>query len=373
MERVILVGDIGGTNPRVAMVRATSLHSFELLHVGKINNTNPDFAGQLNSFLTECGARGWGTDTACFAIAGPITNNACTVLNHARFPVDGNALPHQTALKHVVLINDFEAIGHEIAVADLMNEKRFIRIPHPDGSFPRITVNGNRAIIGPGTGLGVAYLPRQTNGEFDVMASEGGNASPPLADSYSMELALYVSRELGVSRIDTEALISGKGIRRIAHFFLEKPRTMHSYVSNNGSLRTFASRVHETVPAQSIVAALHRDVPGTEKDAAGFIASNAQRSIIAAATMHLFARLLGAAAHDVALHGIATGGLVLAGGICAKNKELLLSGPFMESFLEALQPSSRDVAARTPVFISLEYDVSFFGCARKALLTFGAK
>lgn len=366
MERHVLVGDIGGTNPRLAMVRARGLHDFELLEIGKIENNNPDFAGQVNAFLALCGAKGWTTDTACFAIAGPITNNACTVLNHARFPVDGNALPRQTALRHVVLINDFEAIGHEMALADLTDRKRFIPVPHPDGSFPAVDPHGNRAIIGPGTGLGVAYLPRQPSGEFDVMASEGGNASPPLVDSYAMELALFVSRTLKTSRIDTEALVSGKGIVRIARFFLAKPQTLQSYVAHNASLAALV----ETVPASRIADVLLHDAPGTDRDAASFIAANARRNLVAAASMHLFLRLLGGAAHDVALHGIATGGFILAGGVSAKNKELLLQGPFIRSFLEGMQPSSRDVAARTPVFISLDYDVSFFGCARKALLTF---
>lgn len=366
MERHILVGDIGGTNPRFAMVLARDLHNFSLLHVGKIDNNNPDFAGQVNTFLAACGEKGWTTDTACFAIAGPITNNTCFVLNHAKFPVDGNKLSHQTALKQIILINDFEAIGHEIAIADLSDRKRFVPVPHPDGHVPRIDQNGNRAIIGPGTGLGVAYLPRQASGEFDVMASEGGNASPPLLDSYSMELALFVSRKLRTTRIDTEALVSGKGILRIAAFFLEKPRTLASYVASNPSLNV----VRESIPAASVGAALKGHVPGTDRDAAAYIAANAERSVLCAATMHLFVRLLGGAAHDVALHGVATGGLVLAGGVAAKNKNAVLHGPFMNAFLEAMQPSSRDVAARTPVFISLDYDVSFFGCARKALLTF---
>ena len=373
MERHILVADIGGTNPRIAMVKATGLHSFQLLQVGALNINNPDFVLQINEFLKECGHRGWTTDTACFAIAGPITNNACFTLNHAKFPVDGNALTHQTALKHVVLINDFEAIGHEVAVANLTNEKMFFPVPRPDGSYAPIDPHGNRAIIGPGTGLGVAYLPHQHNGEFDVVASEGGHASAPIHSVHAMELALFIAGKLGANRVDTEAVVSGKGIRHIADFLLTHPETMRAIIAADPVLKSNIAALHESIPSSSVRNALLNDMPGTDKDAAAFIGAHWKDNHSAAVAMHLFMGFLGDAAQDVAVHGIATGGLILGGGIPAKNREALLQGQFMRSFLDALQPAVQDLLKKVPVFISRDYDVSFFGCARKALLTFDTK
>lgn len=370
MERCILVADIGGTNPRLAMMTVKGLHSFELLYSEKLDNNNSDFAWQVNVFLRTCSERGWTTATACFSVAGPVINNACHSPVHAKFAVDGNALVHQTALRHVVVINDFEAIGHGIAVADLTDRHKFVAVLHPDGHFPSINPHGNRAIIGPGTGLGVAYLPRLADGHFLVVASEGGHASAPLHSKEAMELATIIGLELGAPRIDTEAIVSGPGLRRIASFLLEHPDTMHIIVKHNHELQHRLAKMHETVSPATIARALAEDVPTTTKDAAAFIVMHAEHSHVAAVAMHVFFSFLGDAAHDIALHGLATGGLIIAGGIAAKNREALVHGPFMHSFLAALQPGVRDLVKRIPVFISLDYDVSFFGCARKALVTF---
>ena len=148
---------------------------------------------------------------------------------------------------------------------------------------------------------------------------------------------------------------------------------MHIIIEHDALLKNQLATMRELVSVPQLNDALLHDEPGTTKDAAAFIANHTRNNRVAAVAMHLFWELFGAAAHDIALHGIATGGLILAGGIPAKNRDALVSGPFMTSFLEGLQPSARDVVSRTPVFISLNYDVSFFGCARKALLAFDIK
>src|SRR5207344_633288 len=103
------------------------------------------------------------------------------------------------------IVNDFEAIAW--ALRNLApNETRPLGPPLP----PR---DGVRAVLGPGTGLGVAAL-LPAGGRWHVVASEGGHASfgPQAADE--VELFEQLRNECG--SVSAECVLSGPGLRRLA-------------------------------------------------------------------------------------------------------------------------------------------------------------
>lgn len=84
-------------------------------------------------------------------------------------------------------------------------------------------------------------------------------------------------------------------------------------------------------------------------------------------TLEVFAAAYGAAAGNLALTVLATGGVYLAGGIAPKIVRRLASGAFMEAFRNKGRLSS--VAARMPVCVVLTDDVALYGAAAVAART----
>lgn len=84
-------------------------------------------------------------------------------------------------------------------------------------------------------------------------------------------------------------------------------------------------------------------------------------------TLELFAGAYGAAAGNLALTVLASGGVYIAGGIAPKIIRQLASGAFMEAFRNKGRLSS--VVARMPVHVILTEDVALYGAAAVAART----
>ena len=49
--------------------------------------------------------------TACFAVAGPVSNNSVTFTNRENWSIEGGAVADKLGIRKVRLINDFLAVG----------------------------------------------------------------------------------------------------------------------------------------------------------------------------------------------------------------------------------------------------------------------
>ena len=355
--RYILAGDLGGTNPRLAMVDEHG----QVVFKQQLPNDAASLVPLINDFLRLAAEHGYTTDTCCLGVAGPVQNNSCTLLANARYAVEDAAIRHGTLLRNILVINDFAALG--AAIASLPTDSpSLVRLPgngHPDPA-------GNRAVIGAGTGLGLAYLIRQQHG-FLVSASEGGHASAPALQECA-DFTEWLRRELGVEFLDSEELISGKGIRHAARYYLLHPHALrqlvehaHVYHHEKALLDKHSNYVQEE--EQQLLRDLGAEAAGDQSvDGAQKIAALADRSAACRIALRLFARHLGIAAQDAALHGLARGGVFVAGGIAAKQQDLLLRGDFAHSFYTHSVPAMRALLAQIPVYLVADYDTSFTGC-----------
>ena len=141
----ILLGDIGATNARFALLEGGEFSALEWM----TDADYPQFADAVCAFLER---RGHPTlNAALLAVAGPVENNRCQLTNRP-WLIDGAQLRQSLRLEWVRIINDFEATAWSLSrlkPADL----------HQLGEGHAVA-GAPLAVLGPGTGLGVScYVP----------------------------------------------------------------------------------------------------------------------------------------------------------------------------------------------------------------------
>jgi glucokinase len=276
-----LIADIGATNSRCALVddsgRVTRSESYR----------NADFSGLeavLAHFIAGAGSSAPGR--AALAIAAPLAGDEVAMTNIGwRF--SRNALQQTLGLEALHLLNDFEALAHALPLigpADC----------HRVGSG-RALPGAAMAVLGPGSGLGVAAVVADGDG-WTAVAGEGGHVSVPAMSSIETEII----REHGESsgHCSAETLLSGPGLVRI-----------HSTLC-----RLNGGTVGELTPAAISDAAL----AGEER---------------AVQTCEVFFAILGTIAGNLALTVGARGGVFVAGGIVPRLLERFERSAFRERFV----------------------------------------
>jgi glucokinase len=88
-------------------------------------------------------------------------------------------------------------------------------------------------------------------------------------------------------------------------------------------------------------------------------------SVTCREALRIFSSLYGAQAGNLALQVVATGGVVLGGGIASKVLPVLSEGPFLESFLG--KGRFREFLSRVPVKVIRDDKAALVGAAHYAL------
>lgn len=142
---------------------------------------------------------------AALSVAGPVVDGR-TQLTNLPWSIDRDGLKQQLGLDALLLINDFEAVGHAVAQAQPTD---FRHLCGPDRALPRDSVI---SIVGPGTGLGVAQLWRG-DGDYRIVPSEGGHIGFAPVDAFEDALLERLRARFG--RVSAERVASGPGISDI--------------------------------------------------------------------------------------------------------------------------------------------------------------
>ncbi len=271
---MILAGDIGGTNARLAyfqpqngnlrMVSEAIFPSREFGELGEI----------VSKFLKQTEVR---PQVACFGIAGPVRNGRVETSN-LPWVIEQSRLAEQIHMPATLLINDLEAAAWGIAAlspADLVSLN----------SVPRSA--GNQAVIAPGTGLGQAGL-FWDGSQHRVFACEGGHCDFGPQDELQIELLRFL--EGRYEHVSYERVVSGPGLVNIYEFLCTK----------NGTVKS-ASAACLPDAAEISGSALKGTNP------------------LAGEALDLWLSIYGAEAGNLALKTMATGGIFLGGGISPKS------------------------------------------------------
>jgi glucokinase len=340
---ILLAGDIGGTNTRLALYEAEP----ELVRTPLFVRTYPsashssldDIAEQfLASASTELGGRvgkGKGVAAACLAIAGPIENNICRATN-VPWVVDGRSLAMRLGIERVRLVNDFYAAALGVTAVDATSLA-------PLGGSPP-TPRGPIGVLGAGTGLGEAFLLwSKADQRYDVVASEGGHQDFAPRTPLEVGLLQFLANKYG--RVSGERVLSGRGLADVFSFLSQEP----------------ACRA--LIHAETIAELAQ---PSSAHDPAAVVSQRALSGAdpICELALALFCTVLGAVAGNLALSILASGGVYVVGGIAPRVLPYLQKGAFREAFER--KGRLHTMLERIPAFVVTHPQVGLLGAATAA-------
>jgi glucokinase len=189
-DDAILVGDVGGTNVRLALARVEG-GRISLSTIWKREGaTFKSFEDALDVYLDETGAQPTG---AALGLAGVVASDRVELINRG-WTVDLAHVRKRLGGVRLVAVNDFIAMAR--AAPELDDEE--LEPIRSSGADP----NGSAVVGGPGTGFGIAIL-RRTGSGWVVIGGEGGHQAFAPQTPLEWELAeamrrrgAYVSNEL---------------------------------------------------------------------------------------------------------------------------------------------------------------------------------
>jgi len=284
----VLAGDVGGTKTFLALAH---MASGRLIIEREARFATGDYSvltPMIQAFLA-----GAAPAAACFGIASPVTGRRVKLTNR-EFWIDADEIARDCGIASVRLINDFAAIGYgldALVASDLETLQAGAAKPHAP-----------RALIGAGTGLGVAILIWQDT-HYEVLSSEGGHVD--FAPVGEMQAALLRFLSTSHEHVSYERILSGAGLEAIFEY-----------------LCTTQS------PSVELQEAFKQGDPAAAISAFGLD----RRDPVAERALDLFCRIYGQQAGNLALTVLAEGGIYIAGGIAPKIIAKLEDGNFMQAF-----------------------------------------
>ncbi len=321
---MILAGDVGGTNARLAFFDVQDGH-FRVVSSSVFPSREYGGLDQIVSKFVETSKLH--PDAACFGVPGPVRNGRVETSN-LPWVIESKRLADELKLKKAVLINDLEANAWGIATLG----------PDDVVSLNQVKGNpvGNQGVISAGTGLGEAGMVWDGS-QYRIFATEGGHSDFAPRNELEIELFRYLSGRYG--HVSYERVVSGPGLVNVFHFLRDTGRG--------------------TEPQWLIDQMVHGDPAAAISRAAVEGACG-----LCEQAVDLFVSVFAAEAGNLALKVLSTGGVYLGGGIAPKMLAKL-SGPlFMHSFVGKgrMQPLLESM----PVKVITNDKTALMGAARCA-------
>lgn len=304
-----LIGDIGGTNTRLALVA----EGRQWTHLETCRNDGyASLEAIVAAYLEKTQAD---PEAAAFAVAGPVRGGEAMLTNR-EWTISAAALARRFRLEHCHVVNDFSAVALGVPALTADNLER----AGGGERDPAAPV----AIIGPGTGLGIGGLVPGADGGR-VLVTEGGHASLAATDERTAAIIERLRSRFG--HVSGERAVSGQGIENLYQAVAE-----------------IDGRRVEALAAPDIGAA-----------------AEAGRDPVAVEALAHFFALLGAVAGDLALMYGAFGGVYIAGGIVPRHLSAFRNSGFRTAF-EAKGRMS-DYVKPIPAYVILHEEVELLGLA----------
>lgn len=306
----VLAGDVGGTNARFVLFEngqfnQASLHSLPVDRHNDLADTIADYMAKTNCSALDKIALSVAS-TARYEDEMALTN--CTV----RFSVSG--LVERFRLQGAHVINDFTAAA--LGVVSLPAEH--LHVVHkgkPDASAPR-------AVLGPGTGLGVSGLV-YSGDHWIPLQGQGGHVTAVVQTQRELSINNVLAEQFG--HVSAERYLSGPGLVSVYNAICQL---------DNLPLQCES-------PTEITAKAIAAECPACIE------------------VMQLFCKLLGVVAGNLALTLGASGGIYISGGIVPR-----LGNYFLKSdFLAELHNKGRfsDFIADMPVWLVKSGEPALYG------------
>jgi glucokinase len=313
-SKACLLGDIGGTHARFAW---QDQPGGALAHVATYLCTQHDsLLAAMQHYLDEHQKP---VPRRCaIGIANPITGDDVRMTNH-HWSFSISAIQRQLGLEQLAVINDFTALALSLPALPTQD----LRQVGGELEMPRAP----KAVIGPGTGLGVSgLLPHGDQGWLPING-EGGHATLAATDDLQAAILAQMRRRFG--HVSAERALSGPGLVNLYE----------------------AACALAGQPARSL---------GPAEVIAG---ANSGADHCCETALDLFCSFLGSVAGNLALTLGAHGGVYIGGGIAPRLTEHIRRSAFRKRFED--KGRFGDYLAKIPVFIiDAAISPAFVGAAR---------
>ncbi|HDS9457481.1 TPA: glucokinase [Enterobacter asburiae] len=195
MTKYALVGDVGGTNARLALC---DVSSGEISRAKTYSGLDyPSLEAVVRVYLEE---QQVSVEDGCIAIACPITGDWVAMTNHT-WAFSIAEMKKNLGFAHLEIINDFTAVSMAIPMLKLEHLIQF------GGAEP---VEGKPiAVYGAGTGLGVSHLVHVAQ-RWVSLPGEGGHVD--FAPNSEEEGIILEELRAEIGHVSAERVLSGPGL-----------------------------------------------------------------------------------------------------------------------------------------------------------------
>lgn len=283
-----LVADIGGSNARFGWIGAPGARASHVQKLAVPDHACPASAvrAYLDRLSRSLGPAYRPPRHAALAVATPVVADEIRFTN-SHWSFSRRQLQMDLELRSLQVLNDFEALA--LSLPHLGPEQL-----RAHGALPQ--ARGMLAVVGPGTGLGVAGLV-QTRSGWQALPGEGGHATLAAGDDFEAEVLRAARRHH--AHVSAERLLSGIGLP-----------TLHRAVAD-----VLGQPAAAPLAAEQVV---ERGRDGGDA--------------VCARSLDTFCALLGSFAGNVALTLGTRGGIFIGGGIVPRIADRFFASTFRTRF-----------------------------------------
>lgn len=277
-----LLADIGGTNARFALEFAPGdirhIESYPCINYHTIIDAMRFYLSSHDNHKIE---------VAGIAVANPVLGDWMQMTNH-HWSFSIETTRRAMGFESLLCINDFVAQAYAISK---LNYDGLVQI---GGNV--CDINTPKAILGPGTGLGVSALVPVGDGSNVVITSEGGHVSFSPFDDTEVMIWNYAREKYG--HVSAERLISGAGLVLIYEALCERDGVADHHITPH----EITKRALDSTCSLSMQ------------------------------TLDIFCAILGGVAGNLVLTLGARAGVYICGGIVPRFIDYLKASPFRMRF-----------------------------------------
>ncbi|MEE4240250.1 MAG: glucokinase [Desulfopila sp.] len=310
MKKKILAADVGGTNSRFAYFETDLENELSLIDSLWLPTEKAYSFAQL---LQQLGDSGFPlmpetADIAVIAVAGPVADKRRSAPPYISWSIDLDRAEIAERFSQVILINDFVAQAYA-CISPVGKKARQIL---PGAGEPK----GQIAVLGAGTALGKALLTLLPDGTYLALPSEGGHSYFSFCTAREFDFQRFYREKSGRYHITENLVVSGRGLRYLNWFL-----------------------TGEDLAPKDVTARWSSD----------------------SETLEWAARFYGRVCRDFVLNILAEGGVFIAGGVAAKNPEIVTHHLFRQEFHDS--PTMGEILAGVPVFLLDDQNSGLWGAA----------
>ena len=351
----VLVGDVGGTNIRLNIRRISKDINTPhiIINRGKLTTQKyPSLDAAIEEYLSTYKNTENYPLYAVIGLPGPIKNNE--IMKFSNIPhwpsANGDEYAKKFGVKKFIFLNDFTSNAYGVQT-NLKKEEDYIII----NDVP-VENGGVKGIIGPGSGLGNAFLIKEPDNKFYTIGScEGGHMDFFPKNKKQFELAEFTKKFLGVELLCVERLCSGQGLIPIYKFLSETEKDLNRNIDLGNKLDALKDMNNLLEVDKLNIEIVNKGLKG--------------ECLLCKKVLEFFIEIFGETAGNSALYCIPHGGMYLVGGLSIALEDMIKNSDlFMKHFVN--KDNFKFLLEKFPVYLVKNGELGILGsaeCARRLI------